>query len=382
MRSAATAAPSAPAQVLHVTKPTAAGVRRHVIDLVTGLHGLGVRQGLVYSPEGADAAFWQGLERLHDMGVASFAVPMKREVDPAGDVRAGRELGRILRRLRPRVLHLHSSKAGGLGRLVALAFPRVRVVYSPHASAANLAPLYGRLERFLGHVRTDRLVAVSASERDELAALRYVPEGKLVRVDAGIDAAEVRAGAAEPPPVPLPGGRLVVAAGRMNEQKNPGLLVEVSRAVLPRLPDVHVVWIGDGEHRDEVERTLLDAGIRDRWTLTGWVANPFPLIGRAAVFALPSRYESFGYVTLEAMVLGRPVVSTAVAGSRDLVAEGETGYLVPPGDPGAFADALARVLGDPAHAEALGRAAAERARRFSRERMAAELLEVYRGLGL
>jgi glycosyltransferase involved in cell wall biosynthesis len=365
-----------------VTKPTAAGVRRHVIDLVTGLHALGVRQGLVYSPEGADAAFWEGLERLQGMGVASFAVPMKREVDPRGDARAGRELARLVRRLRPRVLHLHSSKAGGIGRLAALAFPRVRVVYSPHASAANLAPVYGRIERFLGHVRTDRLVAVSASERDEIAALRYVPDRRLVRVDAGIDAADVEAGAAGPPPVPLPEGRLLVAAGRMNEQKNPELLVEASRELLARFADLHVVWIGDGENREGVERMLDEAGIRRRWTITGWVANPFPVIGRAAVFALPSRYESFGYVTLEAMVLGKPVVSTAVAGSRDLVAAGETGYLVPPGEPHAFAEAVARVLRDPAHAEALGRAAAERARHFSRERMAAEVLEVYRGLGL
>ncbi len=95
------------------------------------------------------------------------------------------------------------------------------------------------------------------------------------------------------------------------------------------------------------------------------------------MFALPSRYESFGYVTLEAMVLGRPVVSTDITGSRDLVVPGETGYLVPRGDAAAFTDALERVLIDSAHAAALGAAAAQRAGRFSRERMAAEMRAVY-----
>ncbi|MBC7673817.1 MAG: glycosyltransferase family 4 protein, partial [Polaromonas sp.] len=112
----------------------------------------------------------------------------------------------------------------------------------------------------------------------------------------------------------------------------------------------------------------------------GWVSNPFPFMYGATVCALPSRYESFGYTTLEAMVLGKPVVATAVAGSRDLIVPGETGELTPPGNRTDFTEALVQVLTDPGRAARLGSAAAVRARMFSRERMATEMLAVYRSL--
>lgn|GEM_PF-1536527 len=368
--------------VVHVTRATLGGVRRHVIDLMLGLHRLGVRQALVYSPDEADAAFWEGLERLTAAGVASFAVPMAREIRARDDFRAGREILRIVRRLRPRVLHLHASKAGGIGRLAALAMPGVRVVYSPHASAANISRVYTGIERLLGRLRADRIVAVSESERRELERLGFVSPSKLVTVDAGVEAAEVRGAAGEAPAVPLPEGRIVICAGRMSPQKDPEFMVKVARELAPRFPDVHFVWIGDGELRPRVEAQVAEAGLGSRWTTTGWLANPFPLIAGAEVFALPSRYESFGYVTLEAMILGKPVVSTDITGSSDLVVPGETGFLVPPGDAAAFAEAVAGILSDPARAEALGEAARRRAEHFSRDRMAREALGVYQSLGV
>jgi glycosyltransferase involved in cell wall biosynthesis len=178
--------------------------------------------------------------------------------------------------------------------------------------------------------------------------------------------------------VELPAGRLLVAAGRMNQQKDPQFLVRVAERLAPERPDLRVVWIGDGELRPAVERDVAAAGLQDRWITTGWLANPFPIIARATAFALPSRYESFGYVTLEAMALGRPVVATDITGSRDLVVPGATGHLVPQGDEAAFAAACARVLDDPGHAAALAAEATRRAEHFSRARMAREMRDVYR----
>jgi glycosyltransferase involved in cell wall biosynthesis len=237
------------------------------------------------------------------------------------------------------------------------------------------------IERALGRFRTDRLVAVSASEREELERLRYVSPERLVQVDCGIDGAEVRRAASLPPAVPLPAAPLVVAAGRLNAQKDPLFLVRVARELAPEVPELRFLWIGDGDLRPAVEAAVRDAGLAGRWTITGWLANPFPLIAGATVFALSSRYESFGYVTLEAMALGRPVVSTHITGSRDLVVPGESGHLVPLDDVRGFADAVARVVRDPGHAAALGRAAAARAEHFSKRRMAEEMLAVYRSVG-
>jgi glycosyltransferase involved in cell wall biosynthesis len=240
--------------------------------------------------------------------------------------------------------------------------------------------VYAAIERVLGRLRTDCLIAVSASERHEIERLRYVDTSRLVRVDCGLDGAELLQAAGQPCSIPLPNGPLVVAAGRLDAQKDPRFLVRVSRELAVRRPDLRFVWVGDGALRDAVVRDLHAAGIADLWTLTGWLENPYPVIRRAAVVALPSRYESFGYVTLEAMMLGRPVVATNVTGSRDLVADGVTGHLVAPDDVQHFASALDAITSDPARAAAFSTAAVERARHFSRARMAEETRAAYAAL--
>jgi glycosyltransferase involved in cell wall biosynthesis len=366
--------------VVHVTRATSAGVRRHLVDLILGLHDLGVRQSLVFAPNDADQAFWDGLARMKSLGISAHAITMPRQLSARHDLVAAHQLRRLLRSLRPRILHLHSSKAGGVGRLASLGMTGLSVVYSPHASAAHLGRLYARIERLLGRVNTDRLVAVSSSERTELERLAFVVPDKLVAADCGIDPDEVLRAAAETPPA-LPDAPLVVAVGRLSEQKNPLLLVRASELIAREHADTHFVWVGDGDLRPEVERAIVKAGLLDRWTITGWLANPYPVVARACVFVLPSRYESFGYVTLEAMVLGRPVIASDVAGSRDLVVHGETGLLVREGDADALAGTLAEVLRDPARASRFAAAGAARSALFSRERMSRRMLEIYRELG-
>jgi len=373
-------APRLPIDVVHVMRPTAGGVRRHVVDLITGLDALGVNQALVYSSAGADTPFVEALTRMRAMGVETVELSMAREINPFADLRAAAALAKIVRRLSPWVMHLHASKAGAIGRLGALGMPNVRVVYSPHASAANISRVYALAELVLARLGVDRIVAVSASERAELSELHLVPENKLVQVDCGIDAAEVQILSQQLPAVAIPEGKLVVAVGRLAEQKNPLFLVDCAAEVVARVPEARFVWVGDGELRDAVNARVAQLSLGERWTTTGWVSNPFPFMYGATVCALPSRYESFGYTTLEAMVLGKPVVATAVAGSRDLIVSGETGELTPPGNRTAFTEALVRLLTDPERAARLGSAAAVRARMFSRERMATETLAVYRSL--
>lgn len=369
--------------VVHVTQALKTGLRRYIVDLVTGLDARGLRQALVYSPHVADPATPDAVAALRALGVATFELPMARSVEPLRDALSAARLWALLRRMAPAVLHLHSSKAGGVGRLAASALGgALGVVYTPHASAANLGRRYVAIERALGSLRTDRLVAVSASEHAELAALRVVRPAKLVRVDTGIPTDEIVRAAREPRPPGLPPrGALVVAAGRMATQKNPLLLVRVSARLARAHPALHFVWAGDGELQGEVERDIAAAGLQDRWTLTGPLANPYPLLAAASVVALPSLYEGLPLVLLEAMALGRPVVATDVTGSRDAVISGVTGELVAPADEAGFAAAIARVTSDPALAARYGAAAARRAgTHFTRERMAAEMLEVYRGV--
>jgi alpha-maltose-1-phosphate synthase len=115
-----------------------------------------------------------------------------------------------------------------------------------------------------------------------------------------------------------------------------------------------------------------------------WIPEMLPkraviqLLSHATVFACPSLYEPLGIVNLEAMACGTAVVASAVGGIPEVVSDGETGLLVPPGDPEALAGALNALLGDPARADALGRAGRARAvAEFGWQAVAAQTAELY-----
>jgi glycogen(starch) synthase len=194
------------------------------------------------------------------------------------------------------------------------------------------------------------VLAVSSALADEARRLgaqevRVVPNGVDVPEDVGPEAA--------PPQI--------LFAGRLSREKGVLELVEAARGL-------ELVVAGDGPLRARVPQAR------------GWVTHDELelLYGAAAVVACPSRREGFGVVCAEAMAHGRAVVASDVGGLRDLVVDGETGILVPPGDVPALREALERLLADPGLRRRLGAAGRERARdRFSWKRVIDETLRAY-----
>jgi glycogen(starch) synthase len=197
-----------------------------------------------------------------------------------------------------------------------------------------------------------------------------------------VDVDTVRAqAAAAVPPFDLP-MRFVCFFGRLERRKGIEPLAEALRDVLPHHPDVHAVLIGRDPHDEEgrlmarVEERL--APVRDRVRLTGELTREEALavVARAEVVLLPSLWESFGYVCVESMALGRPVIASAAGGLADIVEDGRSGRLVPPGDGAALARALDDWLGDADARANVGAQAAERADTFGTERVVARIEDV------
>ena len=234
-----------------------------------------------------------------------------------------------------------------------------RVSLSPALTdPAWLAPWMRRLYR-----RADAIVANSEALCREFAA-RYPGAAPARHLRNAVDFERIDALAGEPVARP-PAGRLrVVAVGRLEPQKRFDLLLDAAARLAPEL-DLELVVCGDGSERERLAARARALGLGDRLHLPGFAANPFAWLASADVFASSSDAEGLPNALIEAQGIGLAAVATdCPTGPAEIVADGETGLLVPVGDAAAFAAALAALLRNPERRAALGRAARERARRL------------------
>jgi glycosyltransferase involved in cell wall biosynthesis len=216
----------------------------------------------------------------------------------------------------------------------------------------------------------DRIIAVSASIRDELAADDIGPVE--VMWNPVVDRA-ARPRLSSPP--------TVAYAGRLVPEKGVGVLLLAFSDAVKEIPDARLLILGDGPEREVLERRAADLGLQARVKFLGHVAPAEAEEGLASAWvqAVPSRWrEPFGNVAAEAMMRGTAVVASASGGLAEFVQDGETGLLVRPGDPHALSRALVRLLGDRELAERMG----HRGREFARTNLQLDayldrLLEIY-----
>jgi glycosyltransferase involved in cell wall biosynthesis len=180
---------------------------------------------------------------------------------------------------------------------------------------------------------------------------------------------------------PVTASRSVVCVGRLCEQKGQLLLLAAAREMVERGRDVDLVFAGDGEMRPELERLIDAYGLRSRVRITGWVSasEVRSLLLEARALILPSFAEGLPVVIMEAMALGRPVISTRIAGIPELVREGQEGWLVSAGDCQALVDAWTELLAaEPARLQAMGESARQRvAMRHSPSEAARKLMQLF-----
>ena len=266
------------------------------------------------------------------------------------------------------VIHVHEPMVPG-PPMTALIFKRAPTVGTFHAAGRSAS--YQVFNRFLkwavGHI--DRRVVVS---KDALELVQSHLGGEYEILFNGVEIDEI-AGAA-PTPTSHP---TIFFCGRHEERKGLAVLL----AAFSELPeDVHLWIASDGPDGPRLRQQY--AG-DDRITWLGRIseAEKFARLRGAAVFCAPSLHgESFGVVLIEAMAAGTPVVASGIDGYRNVATDGVDAVLVEPGDTGALAAALGKVLGDRALADSLRQAGRRRAADFSMRTLAAEYVRLYRQL--
>lgn len=347
---------AAPLRILHVAEPTDYGVARCVADLA----GHQVQRGwavTVLAPTTgvlAEAVTGAGAEHV-PWGDGRSAVAAARDLS---SVRA------VVRATRPDVVHLHSSKAGALGRLAIRG--SVPTVFQPHAW--SFFALDGAARRTMVTFEraaarwADVVVCCSTDERD--VARRAGIRSRFDVVPNAVDltrfqVADVDEAAAARRRLGLPeGDPVAVCVGRLSPQKGQRHLLAVWRSVVGLVPEATLVLVGDGPDRMRLE-SLGVPNVR----FVGHQPDVRPWLAAADVFVMLSRYEGMSLAVIEAMATGRSVVASAVTGMHETVGDGPTaaGAVVPPGDAPAAVSALVDRLRDPGLRQAEGLAGRRRA---------------------
>jgi glycosyltransferase involved in cell wall biosynthesis len=210
----------------------------------------------------------------------------------------------------------------------------------------------------------DVVVAVTERQVPPLEALGY-RQGRIEVVPNGVFAGDVE-GIAPSPELAGDDGFTVLCVAGLRPEKRVDLFIEAAGAARRENPAIRAFVAGDGPERERLAPVAAEHGV----ALLGARRDALELIAAAGTICLPSEAEALPMSILEAMALARPVVSTDVGGTPDLVLEGETGHLVPPGDAAAVTRALLALAADPSRAEAMGAAGQRRQREhFTGERM-------------
>jgi glycosyltransferase involved in cell wall biosynthesis len=146
--------------------------------------------------------------------------------------------------------------------------------------------------------------------------------------------------------IPVPDNKRFVCVGRLDEHKAQIVLIAAARLLKEQNLSCQIILVGDGYWRGEVEKAIEQAGLQDKIVITGWVTGEEVKrhIESSRALVLPSFSENMPVVIMEALALGRPVISTFVAGIPELVHPGKNGWLVPAGDVTALADAMKEAL--------------------------------------
>ena len=360
--------------VVHfLDSPSFGGTEQALLHLLAGLDRDRWRPVLFHHAEPALAPLLEGAHRLK---VETKVVP---RLGGVGTATALPTLVGQLRTERPAVFHAHlcwllSCKYG----LLAAAMARVPGVVA--TAQQYLDPPWSRgiaAQQRLFATCVDRYIAVSHAIAGQLCGPFRVPARKVQVVHNAVprpstDASRGENGAGDLPDL---GGRpKVLTVARLDAQKGHTVLLEAIR----RIPEAAFVLAGDGPERATLEANVRAFGIADRTVFLGHRTDIATLLVRCDFLVLPSLYEGFPLAIQEAMVAGRAVIASAVGGVPEAVHNEVTGLLVPPGDPVALADAIRRLLADPALAQRMGAAGRVRAEQeFSYEAMVQRTTRIY-----
>lgn len=366
--------PEQPLRILHAVRAPVGGIIRHILDLANGQiergHLVGIVADSLTGGARAEAAFAEIGPKLA-LGV--HRIPIRREPHPL-DILAYLTFGRLIKRLRPQVLHGHGAKAGAFVRLRRYSDKSIRV-YTPHGGSLHYplntakGQFYGRLERALMN-RTDLFLFESGFARNTYQRMIGTPKSLVQCVFNGVTAKEFD------PLVTADDATDVVYVGEFRHIKGADLLVDAIARLRAAGKPITLTLAGDGEEMTALQAQCDRLNLGPAARFIGHVPARQGF-SKGRLLVVPSRGDSMPYVVLEAAAAGIPMLASKIGGIPEIFGADHPN-LIPPGDVGALADAVAAATENTAVMRERAKALRDRVfQHFSQNAMVEGVLRAY-----
>lgn len=290
-------------------------------------------------------------DQFKKIGCKLHIVDMQREISIKSDFKAILNLRKYIKRIKPDIIHLHSSKAGALGRMASI-FLNISIVYNAHGWAFDMNVgkkkklMYVYVEKILAKF-TDAIVNISDHEKNSQQKYKIKPKKYTTVIYNGIDLERYNVKydiqkIKHELNIPLDSFVMGMVA-RISEQKSPELFIEVAKKLQEKLDNVYFILVGDGELRSRIEQLIDTYGLKDNFLITGWTNEVPKYISMFDVGVLTSKWEGFGLVLAEYMAAKKPVVAFNSGGIPNVVRDKYNGMLFDYGDIDSFYEAVINI---------------------------------------
>ncbi|MFA6254852.1 MAG: glycosyltransferase family 4 protein [Patescibacteria group bacterium] len=367
-----------PSKILYlVTQSEWGGAQRYIFDLATHLasdYKVAVAAG------GNDELF----AKLDEKNVENYKLKnLVRQINLTKDIQAYFEIKKLIKKIKPDILHLNSSKAGVIGAIAGRHANVKKIIYTVHGFVFNepmagwQKQIYIWAEKFSAKYK-DKLICVSEYDRQVGIKNKITSADKLITINNGIEPISFLNKATARQQLNLPPDKIIVGTiANFYLTKGLAYLITAAKEIIKIMPDVIFRLIGFGRLENQLKTEIKKLNLENKIYL-GKVENAKEYLLAFDLFVLPSVKEGFSYTILEAMQAGLPIVATLVGGLPEMISDSNNGLLVPPADPNALAQAIIKLLENKDLATQLGnQAKIDVNQKFSLAKMISETAKVY-----
>ena len=313
------------------------GVGKHIADLMLNLDKTKYEIHVIHSTKRTDVNFIKAKESLKGQVDFYEIDDFVRKINITKDIKSYFKIKKMIKQIKPGIVHCHSSKAGVIGRLVSCRVKVNRCYYTPHGYAAantnfsnKKRNIYQLIEKFLAKYFTTMTINVSCGEKQFALDNKIIDDNKSKVIYNGISKiCEITKFADElKQEIGLNNEDVIIGyVARIDEGKNPYEFINIAKQVISKNTNVKFIWIGDGRLKQSTQQYINHNGLQDKVLLLGFKQNIIDYLNIMDIYLTTSLYEGLPYTLVEASRASLPIVASNVIGNNEVVESEFNGYL-------------------------------------------------------